>query len=50
MKVHIKKKEGIYEFFDKRKIDIIDFWEWKEIFFNAGNLHDILRNEKDDTR
>ena len=26
-KFHIKKKGRYYEFSDKRKVDIIDFWE-----------------------
>ena len=25
-KVHIKKKRGVYEFSDKGKVDITDFW------------------------
>ena len=26
-KVHIKKKGRVYEFSDKGKVDIMDFWE-----------------------
>ena len=26
-KAHIKMKERFYEFSDKRKVDIMDFWE-----------------------
>ena len=32
----IKKKGKAYEFLGKGKVDIMDFWEWKEIFLNAG--------------
>ena len=35
--VHIKKKGRVYEFSDKGKVDITDFWVLKEIFFNAGS-------------
>ena len=37
MKVHIKKKGRAYEFSDKGKIDIMDFCEQREIFFNSGS-------------
>ena len=39
MKVFIKKKGKVYEFLDKGKIDIMEVWEWKEIFFNAGSFY-----------
>ena len=31
-KVHIKKKERVYEFEDKRKVDVVDFWKQKNSF------------------
>ena len=33
-KVHIKKKGRVYEFSDKGKVHITDFWEFNEVFFN----------------
>ena len=36
-KVQIKKKGRVYEFQDKGKIDAMDFWEQKKIFFNAAS-------------
>ena len=53
-KVRIKKKGRVYEFSDKRNLDIMDFWGVKgEMIFRSylRNLlfyYDILRNEKDD--
>ena len=37
--VDIKKKGGAYEFQDKGKVDVMDFWEQKEIFFNSISWH-----------
>ena len=31
-KVHIKKKGRVYEFQDKGKVDVMDFWEQKKSF------------------
>ena len=31
-KVHIKKKGRAYEFYDKGKIDVMNFWEQKNLF------------------
>ena len=33
--MYIKKKGRVYEFSEKVKFDIADFWEQKEIFFNT---------------
>ena len=33
----MKGKVHIMNFSDKENVDIIDFWELKEIFFNAGS-------------
>ena len=32
-----KRKSSYYECLDKRNVDIMDFWEEKEIFFNGGS-------------
>ena len=34
-KVHIKKKGRVYEFQDKGKVDVMDFWEQKKNIFNT---------------
>ena len=31
-KVHIKKKGRAYEFQDKGKVDVMNFWEQKNLF------------------
>ena len=31
-KAHIKKKGRAYKFYDKGKVDLMDFWEQKNLF------------------
>ena len=57
-KFHIKKKGRVYEFSDKEKVNITDFWGKRSSFsmqdvgrkmifpYYLRNLHDVLRNEK----
>ena len=40
---HIEKKVRAYEFYDKGKVDVMDFWVQKKTFFNAGSWQDILQ-------
>ena len=32
-----QKESSYYEFYDRGKVDVMDFWEQKKIFFNAGS-------------
>ena len=32
-----QKESSYYEFYDTGKVDVMDFWEQKKIFFNAGS-------------
>ena len=42
LRVHIKKKGRAQEFMDKGKIDVMNFWEQKETFFNISWYRDDL--------